>query len=435
MPSILAVKTDEHIALTDERAALMAKASEAGSFEGIRERIDEIDEALPIVAADIARAEREREAIRRAPAKPSANDSPLAEGPITPVGLLQHMRTSMSDQFLGSEIWQDFLAQHAPTGHFSQNGRIQSPKVPLKGSVLASLLGRRQRNGMLVTGGGATSAGAFIVADDSGIYDDGGLQRELSLLDLITKGTTDSDTVEFVRATAFTNNAATVAEADSVDAEDTTGLKPQSTFTFERVQPGVKTIAHWEAATRNALSDAGQMRTILEAFLRYGLLEELEDQVANGGGTGEDFDGLTHVTGTQDQTFDTDIPTTLRRAITKVRTGGRARANGIALHPVAAEALDIELLNDAASYYRAATIDEVARIWGLPIVQTEALDENDAIVGDFRKAVLWDRQQTTIEVGYPNNFFLKNLVAILAEMRAAFGVIRPSAFVITDIEY
>lgn len=436
MPSLLAVKTDERDALIDERKTLMGQAETASSFEGLRERIEEIDATLPALDKDIALFTGQRERDRRAAATASTQESPLAEGPVTPLGAFRRLASSLSSQFLGSDEWQSYLRERAPAGKFSDKARIESPKIPIVGSVLGSLLGRRGRSGAIVTGGGATSAGAFIVADDTGIYDDGGLQRELSLLDLITRGTTDSDTVEFVRATSFTNNAATVAEADSVTVGDTTGLKPQSTMAFERVQPGVKIIAHWEAATRNALGDTGQIRTIIEGFLRYGILEELEDQVASGGGTGEDFEGLTVVSGTGSQVFDTDIPTTLRRAITKVRTGGRARANGIALHPVAAEALDIELLNSAAAYYRAATIDEAARIWSLPIVQTEALDENVAIVADFRRAVLWDRQQTTIEAssGY-ENFFLKNLVAILAEMRAAFGVIRPSAFVIVDIEY
>jgi hypothetical protein len=32
-----------------------------------------------------------------------------------------------------------------------------------------------------------------------------------------------------------------------------------------------------------------------------------------------------------------------------------------------------------------------------------------------------------------SDFFIRNLVAILAEMRAAFGVLRPAAFVETDL--
>ena len=38
---------------------------------------------------------------------------------------------------------------------------------------------------------------------------------------------------------------------------------------------------------------------------------------------------------------------------------------------------------------------------------------------------LWDREQTEVRVGEPNDYFVKNLVAVLAEMRAAFAVVRP----------
>lgn len=435
MPSLIAQITDKLEASQKRRDELMAAAETAGSFDDVRDELDAIDAAVPGLKADLSRAERDREVIRRAPAAPAAAESPLAEGPITSLGAFRRLTASLTDQFLGSEEWAAFKKDQAPSGKFSENTRLQSPKVPIEGSVVASLLGKRMRTGALVTGGSATSAGAFVIPDDTGIYDTGALQRELSILDLIVRGTTDSDSVEYVRLTGLTNNAAPVAEADDVDDTDTTGLKPQSTFTLERVQEGVKTIAHWEAATKRALADAGQVRTIIEGLLRYGLLEALENEVISGNDSGEHFDGILHVSGTQDQTFDTDIATTLRRAITKVRVGGKTQPNGIVLHPVAAEALDIELINNAVSYYRSGTIDETARIWGLPIVQSEGLDENQAIVADFRKAVLWDRQDTTIEVGYPGKFFLKNLVAILAELRAAFGVIRPAAFVLTDIEY
>jgi hypothetical protein len=32
-----------------------------------------------------------------------------------------------------------------------------------------------------------------------------------------------------------------------------------------------------------------------------------------------------------------------------------------------------------------------------------------------------------------SDFFIRNIIAILAEMRAAFGIIRPSAFVEVDL--
>src|SRR5690606_6870649 len=50
--------------------------------------------------------------------------------------------------------------------------------------------------------------------------------RPLPVRDLFTNGTTDSNTVEFVKMGAKTNNAAEVAEATSL----TDGLKPESGF-------------------------------------------------------------------------------------------------------------------------------------------------------------------------------------------------------------
>lgn len=432
MPSLTATLTERLEEAQNRREELMAAATTAGSFESYREEIDSLDEQIPGLAADLQRAQRERTRIVTSPdVIESTTEAETAIGAISP--LAGGHRQPLSGQFLESADWRDFKAAKAPNGVFSAKARIDSPKVEVHGSVLAGLgIGAWRRDRGLVTGGGATSAGALIVADDTGIYDEGALQRELTVLDLITRGQTDSDTVEFVRATSFTNNAATVAEADSVSSDDDTGRKPQSTFALERVSTGVKTIAHWEAATRAALADAPQMRTLIDGFLRYGLLEELEDQVINGAGSGEDFNGLLDVA-TGAQAFDTDYPTTLRRAKTKVRTGGKTAANGIVLNPEDAEQLDIDLIDGAVSYYRAATIDSPASIWGLPIIESEGIASGTGLVADFRRAVLWDRMQTTIEAtnGYMD-FVTKNLVLILAELRAAFGVIRPGAFVVVD---
>jgi len=48
--------------------------------------------------------------------------------------------------------------------------------------------------------------------------------------------------------------------------------------------------------------------------------------------------------------------------------------------------------------------------------------------------VLWDRERATVSVSDSHeDFFIRNMVAILAEMRAAFGLIRPSAFIVVDL--
>jgi HK97 family phage major capsid protein len=68
------------------------------------------------------------------------------------------------------------------------------------------------------------------------------------------------------------------------------------------------------------------------------------------------------------------------------------------------------------------------------VVESENKTAGYAIVADWRLAALWDRQQATISMSNSHSdFFIRNLVAILAEMRAAFGVIRPAAFIEVDL--
>ena len=103
--------------------------------------------------------------------------------------------------------------------------------------------------------------------------------------DLVTVGSTTSDTVEYVRVTGKTNSAAPVAEASSAAAptapagagalvlDPNGGYKPESGMALEVVSTTVKTIAHWIPITKRAASDASQIRTLVDNFLAYGLNE------------------------------------------------------------------------------------------------------------------------------------------------------------------
>jgi HK97 family phage major capsid protein len=341
-------------------------------------------------------------------------------------------RKSIGEAFTDSPEYKALLEQ-APTGTFGQKQRVQSGMAGFKS---------------LVTGGSDTSAGAWVTNDQLGLQV--GLetfQRPLRLRDVVTPGTTTSDTVEYVRVTSVTNNAAPVAEATSSAAPTAPGgagalvnvagggYKPESGLAAAKVTTPVKTIAHWIPITKRALSDAAQVRTLIDAFLRYGLEEELEDQMIGGDGTGENFEGLGNVSGVQAQAWDTNEFTTLRKAKTKVRTVGRSIANGYLLNPADLETLDLKQDNEARFYFGGPSgVGTAQTLWGLPIIETEAVPAGTAYVGDFRKAILWDREQATIQMTDSHlDFFVRNLVAILAEMRAAFGVVQPSAFVEVDL--
>ncbi|MDP2659536.1 MAG: phage major capsid protein, partial [Dehalococcoidia bacterium] len=76
-----------------------------------------------------------------------------------------------------------------------------------------------------------------------------------------------------------------------------------------------------------------------------------------------------------------------------------------------------------------------APLWGYPRVECEAVTAGNMWLGDWRKCVLFDREQATISLSDSHSdFFIRNMVAILAEMRAALGFIRPSAFIQVPLE-
>lgn len=343
----------------------------------------------------------------------------------TPSGLVvPDAKASLGESFVKSGEYQA-LMQSAPNGVFGKDHRVQSRPVGYK---------------TLVTGGSDTSAGAFVRDDFRGLQV--GLtafQRPLRLRDVVTNLTTTSDTIEYVRQTSQTNNAAPVPEstttADPASMTVANGVKPESALAWAKVTTPVRTIAHWIPLTKRALSDASQVRSIIDAFLRYGLEEELEDQMISGDGTGENLEGLANVSGVQAQPWDTNILTTLRKAKTKVRLVGRSMANAYLLNPADLENIDLLQDNEGRYYFGGPSAAGTANVlWGTPVVETEAIPAGTGYVGDFRKAVLWDREQSSITVSDSHaNFFIRNMVAILAEMRAAFGIIQPNAFVEIDL--
>lgn len=329
----------------------------------------------------------------------------------------QQRALSLGEQFVNDPGYQTWFKQNFPNGHVPDRASVKSPGVAIK---------------TLLTGVSSTSAGAMVVNERLSIIDAGTFQRPLTVLDLITRGTTGSDTVEYVRQGTHTNNAAPVAEATATG--DGTGAKPESAMVLAIVTEVVKTIAHWIPATRRALADAGQLRSLIDSFLRYGLTEELEDQVLNGSGVGENFTGIYNTTGTTTQAWDTNILTTTRKARTQVMTVGRAQPNGYLLHPTDWQTIDLLQDNEARYYFGGPSAIGNPRLWGLPVVESEANAVGFGLCADFRLAMLWDREQTQILVSDSHSdFFIRNLLAILAEMRAAFGVIRPAAFVEMDL--
>jgi len=289
----------------------------------------------------------------------------------------------------------------------------------------------------LITGVDPTSAGAFIVADNTGIYEPIG-RHPLTLRDLIAVRQTTSDTVEFVRQTVQVTQAAPTPEANvkypSGATGEITGTKPQGHMNFERVAEIVKTIAVYVGATKRALSDAAQIRGIIDQELREDCFDELESQLLTGNGVGENFTGLANQTGTLAQAWNTNALITCRQAITTLLVTGRQQPTAFLINPTDWEGIDL-LRDTTGRFLRGDPFGQGPNtLWGVPVVQSFHQPAGTAWLANWRKAVLWDREQATLSMtDSHDDWFIRNMIAILCELRAAFGLIRPAAFVEIDL--
>lgn len=313
--------------------------------------------------------------------------------------------------FVESSEFKAWMKQVAPNGHIPESSKgLSSPSVPVN-------LGFGTKT--VVTGLSDTSAGAFVQPDITGLYEPMA-KGQLTLLDLVSRRQTGSDLIEYVRQTKRITEALPVLEATDL----ATGLKPEGAMTLLKVTAPVETIAVWVPVTKRAVADAGQLRGIIDQELREAIIEELESQILSGTGVSPELAGISGTVGILTQAFATNVLTTTRKAITNLAVNGRENPTGFVMHPNDWEAAELALF--AAAPY----LPYQKSLWRVPVVESFDMTAGIGYLANWKKAVLWDRQQATISMSDSHSdFFVRNLIAVLAELRAAFGVIKPTAFV------
>lgn len=256
--------------------------------------------------------------------------------------------------------------------------------------------------------------------------------RVLTLRSLLNVQTTDSNAIEYIEETGFTNAAAPVKEGDA---------RPESGLSFEKKTLPVETIGHWLPATEQIISDASQLRAYIDNRLMYGVAVAEEDEVLYGTGVSPSLAGIMTNANIQrykwsdgPEATDTRIDA-VRRAMTKAMLAGYP-VTGVVLHPTDWEKIELQKDSEKRYIWVTVTIGGEQRLWKVPVVATIAMEEGEALVGAFGiGAWLWDRQQTQIRVSDSHSdFFIKSKVAIRAEERVCLTVFRPESFVAIEFD-
>lgn len=280
------------------------------------------------------------------------------------------------------------------------------------------------------TGG---SAGDLIIPDRVPGIKAPGLQR-LTIRDLLSWVRTTSNSVEFVRETGFTNNAAPVSENPA-------GLKAESNIVFEADSAPVVTIAHWIHASKQVLADIPMLQGYIDGRLRYGLKLKEEVQLLKGSGVGLNIDGIyTQATDYANPGVTVQNETRidrLRLALLQVELA-EAWADGIVISPIDWAAIELTKTDDNAYLFANPRGQNLPGLWGRNVVPTVAMDADDFLVGAFGGGIAaegHDREDVTVSVATQDDRdFVKNMVKILMEERLALTVYRPEAFVKGDFD-
>lgn len=246
--------------------------------------------------------------------------------------------------------------------------------------------------------------------------------RPIQVLDLFPSGQTSQAAVVYMEETTFTNNAAETAEGSTY---------PESALELTEVTETVRKISTWLPMTDEQLADVPQARGYINNRLPFMLRQRLDSQTLVGNGTAPNLRGVLNRTGLQTQAKGADpVPDAVYKALVKVRVTGRAAPNAIVMHPNDWQGVRLLTTADGIYLWGAPSDAGPARMWGLPVVETDAITENTGLVGDFANfSELTTRSGIDVQVSNSHGeFFTAGKQAVRADLRVALCIYRPAAF-------
>jgi len=301
---------------------------------------------------------------------------------------------------------------------FSASEQVQSFRagMPTTGQMKVT---QGLRAALTNTGRGDTGSTSYPTAPERAPGVVGVPAARLSLLDVLPVLPVHATTFEYVQIDGLPVAGYQLLEG---------GEKAESTVTPELKRAEIATIAHHTTASVQVLADNGDLEHQISQVLSTGCKLKLEAEVLNGaGGTGEVSGLLSQATAV---TLTAAAPADrIGEAVTGLQADGW-EANLIVMHP--ADWFTIASIRDESGngqYLLGSPRDPApAALWGVPIAMSANMPRGQALVMDISQVAVLDREEVTVEASrYHGTNFTKNLVTLLAELRAGLAVFAPSA--------
>ena len=274
-----------------------------------------------------------------------------------------------------------------------------------------------------MTQGVNLGAGTIVADRQAGIVFDP--DRREHIRDLLSVGTTNSNTVSFVYESA-------IADSTDVTAE---GLEyKQSDFDLAVTTATVRKITAYIILSEEMLEDVEGLTSYINTRLPSKLKVKEDQQLLYGSGGGVQLSGLTvNATAYSDALADADISRidVLVSAAAQIRDD-EYQATAIVIHPNDATAIKLTK-DDNGNYIQPWIFMPNGQIVldGIPVFITTAITEGQFLVGDFRQgAQIFDRRQMSLEMSYQNeDNFVKGMVTVRLSERLTLATYRAKAFI------
>ena len=244
------------------------------------------------------------------------------------------------------------------------------------------------------------------------------VKRNPFILQLVNVGTIMSNVWEWVEQKNLDGGSAMTAEG---------AAKSQADFDLVVASANVKKVTAYIKVTKEMLDDVELMRSEIDQELTELINLKIDDQLLNGTGLTVNLTGITtNATAWAAGVFALAIPSpskwdVLRTAINQVRVN-LFEPNYIVMHP--SDVTAMELSKDSTGQYIMppfAALDGTI-VSGIRVIANTGVTIDKFLVGDFSKSGVRFKEGLTINVGYENDDFTKNLVTILAEARLVHRV-------------
>ena len=239
------------------------------------------------------------------------------------------------------------------------------------------------------------------------------VRRNPFILELVNVGSILSNVWEWVEQKNPEGGAGMTAEG---------AIKSQADFDLVVASANVKKVTAYIKVTKEMLDDVALMRSEIDQELTELINLKIDEQLLNGNGLTVNLTGIvTNATAYSAGAFALSIPTptnydVLATAINQVRVN-LFEPTYIVLHPTDVTRMKLSKGTDGHYVLPPFTSVDGTNVEGIRVVANTGVTIDKFLVGDFTKAGVRFKDGLTINVGYENDDFTKNLVTILAEAR------------------